>query len=294
MKNSKDTIPIIYAGGTYGTFIEWCLNYFSGEQVIEDPFRLNGNSHGFRGNQLIDINGWRNYINSNQYFKFCRLHPKTIQTDSVIDNVEEILSNVQKAIVLYHDNSSNLLVINNKFEKIYQEGYLQQNKELYSNHFKNWNKSDLERMDLWEIREFLSFYIFKQHEAESENELISEYHNKKIKKINIKKLFDDFENTIKDLLLWSNLDLVKTNFNQINDVWINKQEHRHKNEIVKRIINSVLEGQHNDWSGQKLSIVDEAFIQMTLRDLHNLDLRCYNLNVFPTNTKDLKDLLFDV
>jgi len=294
MKNSKDTIPIIFQGGAYGTFVEWCLNYFSGEDVVENPFNLNGNSHRFRGNHLLHIDGWRNYLTANENFKFVRFHPKVKETESIIETIEETLLHAPKVIVLYHDDTLTLLGINNKFDKIWKEGYLKHNEDDLNNHYRNWNKSSREHMDIWEIREFLSMYIFKQHAAEFENNLIEKYENKNIKKINIKNLFFNFENTIKDLLLWSDLALVKDNFREIHDIWTSKQEHKNKDVIAKKIIESILEEKYYDWSNYNLSIIDEAFVQMTLRDLHKLDLRCYNLNVFPTNTKDLKDLLFDV
>lgn len=294
MTSKKNTIPIIFQGGAYGTFVEWCLNYFSGEDVIRNPFKLHGNSHGFIGNHLKDINGWRNYLQTKKNFKFARLHGKTEKTDSIIEHIEEILLHAPKAIILYHDDSFNLLAINNKFNKIYQEGYLQHNKDKFNNPYVKWNKSDLEEMATWEIREFLSMNIFKQHEEEYENNLIAKYENKNIKKINIKNLFFNFENTIKDLLLWSESNLVKDNFKEIYEIWVNKQEHKNKDVIAKKIIESILEKKYYDWSNYNLSIIDEAFVQMTLRDLHKLDLRCYNLNVFPKNTKDLKELLFDV
>jgi len=294
MTSKKNTIPIIFQAGVYGTFVEWCLNYFSGEDVVLDPIKFHGNSHGFVGYHLLNIDGWRDYVNSNKNFKFVRFHPKIKENDSVIETVKEVLLSVDKAVILYHKDSLTLLAINNKFDKIWEEGYLVHNKDKFNNPYVNWNKSDLEEMETWEIREFLSMNIFKQHESESENKLIEKYQNKNIKKVNIKDLFENFENTIKDLLLWSNLDLVRNDFNQVYNRWISKQEHKYKDEIARKIINSILETQYYDWSNQKLSVVDEAFIQMSLRDLHNLDLRCYNLNVFPTNTKDLKDLLFDV
>jgi len=294
MKIRKNTIPILFGAGAYGTFVEWCLNYFSGEDVVVDPFKLNGNSHRFVGNHFLNLKGWRDYVNSDYNWKFVRFHPKTEQNDSVIETAEEVLLSVEKAVILYHDDSLTLLAINNKFDKIWEEGWLVKTSENFDYHFKNWNKTSLNDMSIWELREFLSLFIFKQHKDEFQNDQVSEYQNEKIKKVNLKSLFNDFENTIKDLLLWCKLDLVKDNFNEIYETWISKQQHRHKDEVVLKIINSVLGEQYYDWSNQKLSIVDEAFIQMSLRDLHNLDLRCYNLNVFPTNTKDLKELLFDV
>lgn len=301
MTSKKDTIVILYGAGTYGNFIEWCLNYFSGEDVSKD-FNYSTNNK-FKGNYFLDIKEWRNYIHSDTNFKFSRLHPKRKITDlfgsgsfgtfSVVDVTEEVLLSINKAILLYHDNTSTLLAINNKFDKTFEDKWLEKTVSSFDFHFKQWNKNDLEHMNKWELREFLSFFIFKQHENECQNLEIKKYINENVKKVNINDLFDNFENTIKDLLLWSGLDLVRNNFEEIHRIWVKLQNHRHKDKLVKKIINSIIKEKHFDWSNQSLSVVDEAFIQMSLRDLHKQDLRCYNLNVFPTNTKDLKELLFD-
>ena len=66
-----------------------------------------------------------------------------------------------------------------------------------------------------------------------------------------------------------------------------------KDIIVDNIVNAIIAGTEYDWGEGKLSLIDESIVQMRLRDLHELDLKCYNLNVFPTNTTDLKKLLFN-
>jgi hypothetical protein len=40
-----------------------------------------------------------------------------------------------------------------------------------------------------------------------------------------------------------------------------------------------------------LTLIDEATIQMILRDVHKLDLMCYELDQFPENTKALRSKL---
>jgi hypothetical protein len=64
--------------------------------------------------------------------------------------------------------------------------------------------------------------------------------------------------------------------------------------IVNDIVNSVIDNTIMHWEHLNLTLVDESWIQMILRDSHGLDLQCYNLNAFPKNTSDLKKLLINV
>lgn len=82
------------------------------------------------------------------------------------------------------------------------------------------------------------------------------------------------------------------NFSEIYEQWLAIQKHKDTDKIVQSIVNSTVNGIDYAWA--PLNIVNEAVVQMQLRDLHSLDLKCYNLDVFPTNTKDLKELLINV
>ena len=62
-------------------------------------------------------------------------------------------------------------------------------------------------------------------------------------------------------------------------------------ELVNQILIAVIENQELEWQHTQLTITDEAMIQKKLRD-RNIELQCYNLDLFPTNTTQLSLLLY--
>jgi len=161
------------------------------------------------------------------------------------------------------------------------------------NNVAKWNKNRVKDMDKWEEREFLSYYVFSQHKAESEIDNILKFSNPKVLKIEIRELFANFEGIIKKIIDYCDLKLVRNDFDKIFNMWEPLQIHQRKDMIVDKIIDSVIFDNYYDWTNENLTLLDESIVQMKLRDLHNLELKCYNLNVFPKNTLDLKKLLFN-
>jgi len=100
-------------------------------------------------------------------------------------------------------------------------------------------------------------------------------------------LINNFEYTITNLIEKLELKLVRTNFSEVYESWISLQKHINKDKIISNIITAILDNNYYDWSDQNLTLVDEALIQFYLRQ-KKIDLNCYNLNVFPTNTNELK------
>jgi hypothetical protein len=292
-KSKRTTVPIVYSGGSYGTFVEWCLMYFSG-QVDYLPFRSNGNSHEYKGNLLFDIHGWRKYLDSDDVYPVARLHPKILEHESVTENLNEILSAVDRAVFLYTNEDLFLLIINNKFEKIFQEGYMSHIEKSVLHKFSNWGVDSLKDMDVWQLREFLSYYMWPQHLSESGIDELRSFDHPGLLKVNVKDLIADFRGTIETLLEYCNLPKVCDNFEEIYCKWIALQRHSTKDHIVNTVVDYVVNDKEIDWSELELTIVDEAIIQWALRSLHSLEIKCYNLNVFPTNTNDLRKLLVNV
>jgi hypothetical protein len=87
-----NTVPIIYNGGSYGTYLEWCLTSLCSEHPIQEPFNHNGNSHEFRGNFVSGIQNWQQYLSTGTPHQLVRLHPKICKTESITDNLNEILN----------------------------------------------------------------------------------------------------------------------------------------------------------------------------------------------------------
>ena len=63
-----------------------------------------------------------------------------------------------------------------------------------------------------------------------------------------------------------------------------------KDAVCDKIVNSIATNELFDWSTISLSILDEAWIQKSLSD-KGIQIKCYKLNTFPTNSKDFQPLL---
>jgi transcription termination factor NusB len=280
----------------YGTFLHWALSYFSGMTDLASPHTNLGNSHLFRGTHLTNINGWREYVHDIQrYSKLVRLHPRGPTAEELIaKTIDEVLESVDRAIVIYHTDDYQSLALNNMFEKIWAHGWLKKREPVLLDKIAQWNKKNLDEMSNWEIREMLSLDICSRVKHETEYQELIAYHNPKVFKLDIHDLINNFEPTLISLLEYCGLPIVRQNFTEVYSEWISYQKHLEKDKVVNTIVDSVINNYTFDWSGQNLTLVDEAIVQMILRDLHKLELKCYNLNVFPTNTNDLRKLLIDV
>lgn len=288
MKN----VCIVFSGGTYGTFIEWCLNYFSDESFNETlPFTKTGSSHNFPKYMYNNFAGIVKYVNSDLNYPTVRCHPKTLEDENILDNLEFINQNFKKVIYLSMTSKSVAWSINNKFDKTYSEGWIQHCESMFVKHFKSWGEySSYKDMEVWELREFLSFYIYDQHLSENELLLfpyiIDKFKN--FRTINIDELRDNFKETILSLLSYCELPIVR--IDKIEDVynkWISHQIHCRKDQLITNIVNAIINNESYDWSDTSLSIVDEALVQYYLRK-NNINIKCYKLNIFPTDTNSLR------
>ena len=158
------TVAIVFAGGTYGTYLEWCLTTLTSESPICLPFDSIGSSHNFSGNHLSDINGWDDYYCSSNQLDFVRLHPKTQKEDSLTRNLEKICSQTSNVLHLYPTETTTLLCINNAFSKVWSNWW-EKNFGTYIDPdliYKNWPVTpgtNINNIPAWIKREFLSFYL---------------------------------------------------------------------------------------------------------------------------------------
>ena len=164
LNDVSQTIPIVFAGGSYGTYLEWVLTTLTSDCEIVSPFNANGNSHKFKGNHLININGWDAYVKGNLVKQFVRLHPKVTKDELISSNIASILKTANKIIYIYPDTSATLLVINNYFSKIWSDWWAYQFFDKISQDviYKNWPvcvDTPIESIPHWIKREFLSFYL---------------------------------------------------------------------------------------------------------------------------------------
>ena len=289
--NKKDTILIVYPAGSYGTFLEWCLSYFSG--LLDDdsiPFdATTGSSHKFVGNVLDFPNSMSTdqYFSSDLNYRIMRSHGITEPTRRIEDYIEKYKDYVKFLINIVADERSTLLTFHNIAHKIKQEDR--------ADFFKSINSfCELSNNDkIWEQREKISFKIkyFHCHAnyfgRKNSNQLT----------VTVSDIINNLKNCLETLFDKTGLAFDSSrmsNFNLIEQQWLELQEFKHLDQLCRDIAIAAATGSNIDWSGKSLTIYDEAYVQMLLRDLHKLDLKCYNLDEFPTNSHDLRKFLIHV
>lgn len=293
MFKSKNTILIVYPTGGSGTFLEWAIRYLIGdEKIFTEPIWpkiMNWNTWDgvYQGNPidfpknfypLNESISIESYLQSDIIYTVARCGIKQLHAQEFVDKY----SKYTKKIIVLTNAGSELSCIYNHIRRSPDFG-----KNILDKFYENVAQTDA----VWEVREKISFNL--NNYIQSIKELYSVNSGNFIN-VSIKNLLTDPEKTVRELCLY--LDLLpyfqhSNNFHEKVSIWQQNQIFRYKDELCQKIINSITADILLDWSQYKLSIIDEAFIQSQLRDLHNIELKCYNLNVFPKTSTELRNLI---
>ena len=295
----KDTIPIAYHAGTYGTYLEWVLTTLTDQGDIVAPFKEQGNSHKFTGNFLYNINEWELYLEDTTYVKFLRLHPKTDKNQSLSNNLDFILSQGNKMIYLYPDNSTKLLAVNNMFTKIWKDwwSYHFTHKIINSEYiYNNWPvdpNTDIRDIPMWIRREFLSFYLMPAWHDQVEWYHPAHWQNPNCLIVSISELLHNFEYTLSTIQKFCNLTYQKSTAELVptHNLMLSLQTNLDQDLICDQIIEHTLDKKNFDW--KPLPLASESWIQWQLRNL-GFEIRCHGLDIFPTNSIQLNNLLYSI
>lgn len=307
----KDTVLIVYPPGGFGTFVEWCLTYFSNRLPINSlPFTANGSSHKFVGNPLdhfVDqkkFPRWSSisteeYFSTNVNYAFARTHGE-IKTLSELPNyniksyIDLVYHNVKKIVLITIPKNAQLLVLGNCITKATMA--IERHGDFSSqviNEFKDqFQVADPDQVPQWQLREMMSYWQERRLTA-THADKYTEIIDSKIINISVRNLVDNFEHTIN--CVCAALNIPVQDIGQLSDIrqtWLALQRFTDSDCVCQQIINSVLTNTEHSW--RPLHIIEEAFVQWQLRDLHKLDMLCYNLDQFPLNTSNLKKILINV
>ena len=293
-----NTIPIMFHGGSYGTYLEWVLHTLTTDVAIAEPFNNNGNSHAYEGRHVGNLPGWRKYLASNDPAAFVRLHPKDLANESISDNLNEIMTSVNRMIYIHPDTQTMLLMINNSFTKIWEDWWLNQfTVELdVGKIYKNWPvnpNTPADQIPMWIRREFLSFYLMPQLLSQIEWNHLESWSHPGTLPVLVHDLLYNFENTINQIQDFCNLKFTKSVVDLLpsHARMLELQVHRHQDRTAQRIIDSVTNQTEFDWQNTPTTLATESWIQWQLRNL-GYEIQCHGLDIFPTNSVQLQDLLY--
>jgi hypothetical protein len=293
------TIPIIYNAGAYGTYVEWCLTTLCSTEAIQEPFNANGNSHGFQGNFLSRMPGWRDYVSASTQHKFVRLHPKTSAEESLTNNLTEILEPVPGIIYLYPDRDSMMLGVNNYLSKPWHDWWLHHFSTSIdvSKIYSNWavNNTPITEIPMWIRREFLSFYLMPAWYDQVEWYHLDTWTHPRSHNVLIKDLLYNFESVMTGLQQALDLDFVRpiADLLPYHEKNLQLQTHKNQDQLCKHIVDSIVNNVEFDWSDQNLPLASESYIQWQLRNL-GYEIQCHELDKFPTNSVHLQELLYTI
>jgi len=294
-----NTIAIAYNAGAYGTYVEWCLTTLCSHGPIQEPFNPNGNSHQFVGNFVSGLPGWLQYQHSGDCQQFVRLHPKTRSTESLSENLNQILESVPGMIYLYPDHHSQLLVINNYLVKAWDDWWTTQfaldidQSLIYS----NWAVTGVAIGEIpqWIRREFLSHYLMPAWYAQLEWYHLDQWHHKRAHTVLIHDLLYNFESVMTQLQHNLNLDFVRpiTDIVPYHRKNLLLQTNLAQDQLCAAIVDSVQHNKTFDWSDQTLPLASESYVQWQLRNI-GWEIQCHELDKFPTNSVHLRELLYAI
>ena len=309
---------IIFPPGCYGSWVHWVLNHLSGVDtgVNSPPLNKKGDAHNWTTKNCFG-HLTKEFMDNPPKFReddICRGHTNhdPINND-IIAEIRWILDNLGKSVYLYADEASICWMANVKLDKIWEgEGrvpldhYFSRNYEhdpdktdwefIFSDHLDNlkqWPSEYDERgiLSRWIIREYLSLILYK---AVYENMVMGEIDMIKsldLLPINVIDLRDDFVNTIRKIAdhLHISINGSEDALQELYLIWKETQKHFSKDQLISEIIEATIKGEVSEWSD--LSIVDEALIQHYLRE-RGYELKCVGLNDFPSNSKQLRELIY--
>jgi hypothetical protein len=297
MHELSSTVPIAYHGGTYGTYLEWCLTSLAGADQLILPFTDLGSSHKFKGNPL-HVDAVSEFLSANQSTKFARFHPKNQQQHSISNRLDQVCDIVQHMIYIYPDRDSVLLTINNYFTKIWNNWWTDlflitastDAKKLYQ----NWPvaaDTAIQDIPVWIQREFLSLYFMPAWHDQVEWYHPDHWQNPGCHIITVKDLLNNFEETLQKISLFCNIEYVRPiqDLLPFHEQNLKNQKYLHHDALCADIISAVTNNQNLLW--EPLSLLSEAWIQWQLRNL-GYEIQCHGLDKFPTNSVHLHELLY--
>jgi len=158
-----------------------------------------------------------------------------------------------------------------------------------------WHKNNINDFDIWDLRELLSLYWFTR----TDGEIDAWEKNKRLQHdetifISITDIKNNFIDTVIRSARHFDVYVPDEMIGRLQEVyqqWLPLQKQINKDSLCRQIVESLCKQISFDWSNCNLSILDEAWIQKTLRD-NQVEIKCHNLNEFPTNTEDFLPLLF--
>jgi hypothetical protein len=225
---------------------------------------------------LID----KRFNDYNQLFKYCNS-----------ESIKLIYLGLDPALALYDINTRSLdrMFFESRRATTVEERKLELDQVFFADSIQKWN--DLNLTNRWDNRERLALCCrpFDTLNAETERNVDLCYPHLWI---DSRLLWHNGKDTIYRIMDYVDLDIIKSKYDHWHSIYLLWQE-KHTNALefvytYKHIVDSIV----NNWFYDiDLTFDQEVIIQHCLIYQHNLNLKTWKLEKFPSNTQDLHKLL---
>jgi len=291
-------IHVFFVPGMFGSTIEYVLRCFTKEYSASHDISIcsDGSMHNFskefhprQHKELIGLDNLCTDAITTSIYPFCDTH------------FPEILRTIKRQHVNYHKDKCVLLHANSlsgaelnilfQYHKIAAGQKVNAGLQIFcgdnTHNIKNWNicYTDYKDMQLWELREWFSlFYVsWIQEWIQSQYEI-----DNKFIKIDHLDVLNDFVPTMKKIINHCELTL-KSGLEEFSLEWRNKQQYIvDEFDLLNQIVSYTVSNKDLTWN--PVNVISEAIVQQRLRSL-GYEIRCDQLNTFPTDSKTLYNLL---
>jgi len=287
-------IHIFFPTGGFGTTLEYAIRRFSKEfKTVSAQVNFRGSIHPYSRDSAPAFQK-RNHIVNIADFNKENFLGKDISTpiypavgcslvSDTISKFKEIINPDDKVIFIEIKDINaferNFLFHFNKVD------FFQMSPLAY----KQWDRSYQSTTDMqpWELREALSLILISNHSQYFD---LDKFKQNNWLTLTTDQILYNFVDTVKIIIDY--LGLTLENDNQLEEFyqyWFAKQQYVIDYvDIVDRIIEKIVN--EENFSYQELTLAQEAVIQFRLK-LLGKELKCFGVNVLPTNTLDFKNII---
>lgn len=289
------TVAIAYNGGAYGTYLEWCLDTLCSNENLISPFTSKGNSHGYLGNYYKNI---KDYVRSDNLL-FARFHPRTPSNMNSNELLEHAHKNFDYVIQIHCGPSTVLLNVNNFYFKIWDDWWKERlkDKEFKKDLYQNWPilpTASTSEIPTWIKREILSFNLMPSWiDSVSWCQLDTKINPNGLV-VTIDDILYNIKNTLITIQKFCSLDYKRStsDLDPYHQTMLSLQQYTNQDKLCNQIIESTLTEDYFEWD-DKLPLPSQAWIQWKLRN-HGFEIQCNGLDIFPTNSLQLRELLYPI
>ena len=288
-------IHVFFVPGMFGSTLEYVLRNYSNEYTSVDADVLpDGSMHGFKKechpSSQLEIDLLLKSINNNSIT--VPTYPfQTLHLPEILEKYTEYINSTSKEILVHASNTRDAEL--NMLFQYYKiaTGSLQKGLDIFcsgnEHNIVNWNTDyqHWSEMRPWEMREWISlFYVAWTKEwIESQNQVGADFY-----KVSNIEILENLPGIVRKILQHCDL----TESSGLDDFavhWRSKQQYiMDEFNLLDRVIECTINNVPLSWN--PVNIIAEAIVQQRLR-ANGYEIRCDGLDVFPTDSTTLYNLL---